>query len=68
MAQTPLHSMCTHCGSLGAQRIGFCAVCDTPVCEKCGNTQITLTERKVMHDSCLRDSQKTVFSLIKFVE
>jgi len=69
MQRPALHSMCTHCGSVGAQRIGFCSVCDTPVCEKCGNTQITLSERKVMHDSCLRDSaDKGSFSMIKFIE
>ena len=68
MAQTALHSMCTHCGSVGAPRIGYCSVCDTPVCEKCGNTQITLTERTVMHDSCLCDSDKNSFSMIKFIK
>lgn len=64
----PLHSFCTHCGSTGAHRIGYCSVCDTPVCEKCGNTQITLAERKVMHDSCLRDAEASSFSMIKFVK
>lgn len=68
VTRSALHAICTHCGSVGAQRIGLCSVCDTPVCEKCGNTQITLTGTKVMHDSCLKESAQTSFSMIKFVE
>ena len=60
--------MCMHCGAVGTERIGFCSVCEGPVCEKCGNTQITLKERSVMHDSCLRDAADTSFSMIKFVK
>jgi hypothetical protein len=55
-----------HCGSLGAERIGYCDVCSTAVCEKCGNTQISLGKHKVIHDSCLRDCPDDSFSMIKF--
>ena len=60
--------VCMHCGSIGAQRIGYCDECGTAVCEKCGNTQITISNRKVMHDSCLKQCAESSFSMIKFVK
>lgn len=57
---------CMHCGSVGAQRIGYCDHCGMAVCEKCGNTQMTHGALKVFHDSCLRDSSEDSFSMIKF--
>jgi hypothetical protein len=37
-----------------------------PPCDKCGNTQISLSKLKVMHDSCLKQCSETAFSMIKF--
>jgi NAD-dependent SIR2 family protein deacetylase len=60
--------MCSHCGEQQAERIGYCAECGMPVCSKCGNSQITLTERTVLHDSCLKYGEGDRFSMIKFVK
>lgn len=68
MPNTSLTGICMHCGSVGAERIGYCDECGTAVCEKCGNTQISLNDRKVMHDSCLREHADKHFSMIKFVK
>jgi len=58
--------VCMHCGSVGAQRIGYCDHCGTAVCEKCGNSQISLNSHKILHDSCLKDCAEDSFSMIKF--
>ena len=71
MASLPgstFHRMCSHCGSEGARRIGFCHECGGPVCEKCGNVQHTQGETYVMHDSCLKFGESSSFSMIKFVK
>jgi hypothetical protein len=68
MAGSPYNRICMHCGSVGAERIGYCDECGTAVCEKCGNTQIALASAKVMHDSCLRECSESHFSMIKFVK
>lgn len=60
--------MCVHCGSIGAQRIGYCDECGQAVCDRCGNTQIALGTCKVMHDSCLKQCSDSAFSMIKFVK
>lgn len=62
-----LHKMCAHCGSIGERRIGYCHSCEGPVCEKCGNSHITRGQERVLHDSCLKDSGDSSFSMIKFV-
>ncbi|MRS12715.1 MAG: hypothetical protein EG823_06550 [Actinobacteria bacterium] len=68
MPEAAFSRICMHCGSIGAQRIGVCDECGTPVCEKCGNSQIALNERKIMHDSCLKQCAETHFSMIKFLK
>lgn len=68
MADTGYARVCMHCGSVGAQRIGYCDECGTAVCEKCGNTQITVGNRKVLHDSCLKQCAENSFSMIRFVK
>lgn len=55
-----------HCGSVGAERIGYCDHCGTAVCAKCGNTQLSLGTHKIFHDSCLKECADTSFSMIKF--
>lgn len=66
--ESPFVRICPHCGSVGAERLGYCDACGTAVCEKCGNTQISLSSRKVMHDSCLKECVESSFSMIKFVK
>jgi len=68
MPESSYRRICMHCGSVGAERIGYCDHCGTAVCEKCGNTQISLNNRKVMHDSCLKECSESAFSMIKFVK
>ena len=62
-----LKRMCRHCASLDAAKLGTCVVCGLSVCEKCGNVQHTRGERRVIHDSCLRDDEDG-FQMIKFVK
>jgi hypothetical protein len=62
-----LTRLCRHCGAIDATKIGQCAVCSMAVCEKCGNVQHTHGERRVIHDSCLRDDEGG-FTMIKFVK
>jgi hypothetical protein len=57
---------CHHCGALDAPKLGRCVVCYLPVCDKCGNVQHVHGERRVIHDACLADDEKS-FSMIKFV-
>lgn len=58
---------CTHCGSVGAHKLGYCTVCDLAVCERCGNTQHIQGEKQVIHDECLKKGTGG-FSMIKFVK
>lgn len=57
--------ICTHCGCTDTTRLGLCRVCHQPVCECCGNSQFTQGERKVIHNSCLTQSNDS-FTMIKF--
>jgi len=66
MSESTYRLTCMHCGSVGAQRIGYCDHCGTAVCEKCGNTQISCSKLKVLHDSCLKECSDDSFSMIKF--
>lgn len=61
-----LSKMCPHCGSSATRRLGTCTVCHKPVCEHCGNVQITFGERKVTHRECLKHAEQH-FKMIKFV-
>jgi len=65
---SPLGRFCAHCGAEGEMRIGICAECGAPVCAKCGNIQHVGGERKPMHDLCLKHSEDSGFSMIKFVK
>jgi len=58
--------MCRHCGAVDRPKLGQCVVCGMSVCDKCGNVQHTRGERRVIHDSCLREDEGG-FSMIKFV-
>ena len=58
---------CSHCGAIGAQRIGYCKVCDISVCERCGNIQHIQGEKQAIHDECLNKASSG-FSMIKFVK
>jgi len=60
--------ICPHCGSVGERRLGRCNVCGDLVCSRCGNVQHVRGEEKVMHDRCLRESQSSDFSMIRFVK
>jgi hypothetical protein len=62
-----MHRVCAHCASVGQERLGYCHECSGPVCEKCGNIQHIAGETRVYHDLCLKDSQDSGFSMIKFV-
>lgn len=61
-----LERMCHHCGATHTKHLGYCSVCEMAVCEKCGNTQFVMGERKVTHDLCLKDTGGG-FTMIKFV-
>jgi hypothetical protein len=63
---TDLTRLCRHCGAVDAARIGQCVVCGLSVCERCGNVQHTHGERRIIHDSCLRQDGGG-FTMIKFV-
>ena len=66
--QPALYKICVHCGAEGALRLGRCHECGDAVCEKCGNTQHVLGESRVLHDFCLKQSESSCFSMIKFVK
>lgn len=66
MSSSQYNRVCMHCGSVGAERIGYCDHCGTAVCEKCGNTHFSCGTRKILHDSCLKDCADDSFSMIKF--
>lgn len=60
--------MCSHCGAVGEERLGFCDECEGPVCSRCGNVQYIAGQRKILHDICLKHGEKdSGFSMIKFV-
>jgi NMD protein affecting ribosome stability and mRNA decay len=61
-----IEKMCRHCGAMDAARLGLCSVCSLSVCEKCGNVQHVRGEKRVTHNSCLKDDEGG-FSMIKFV-
>lgn len=58
--------LCMYCGE-HAPRLGFCAVCDRSVCEKCGNVQHVRDERRVLHNNCLRKDPGG-FTMIRIVD
>lgn len=64
---SPFKRVCSHCGAKGAVRLGYCDVCEGPVCDHCGNTQHILGEKRVIHDSCLRDAGDGMFKMIRFI-
>ena len=67
MSDVGLGRFCSHCGAVGAKRIGMCNVCNLPACEKCGNIQHVKGETEIIHDECLHHSGDS-FSMIKFVK
>lgn len=68
MTEQPISRICSHCGSVGEERLGHCDECGLPVCVKCGNVHYVRGERKVLHDDCLKDNPGAHFSMIKFVK
>jgi hypothetical protein len=51
---------------MDGSRLGHCSVCGFSVCTKCGNVQHARGEKRVTHDTCLKDDGGG-FSMIKFV-
>lgn len=68
MAQSPLIKICMHCGAEGSIRLGYCCECGDAVCERCGNTHLSMGNTRVIHDACLRHTGESHFSMIKFVQ
>ena len=68
VAQTPFSKICLHCGAEGSVRLGRCNECGDVVCERCGNSQLSMGQVRVIHDSCLRQAGESSFSMIKFVQ
>lgn len=66
-ATPELSRLCRHCGALDSLKIGRCVVCDMAVCERCGNIQHTHGQRRVIHDSCLKEDEGG-FTMIRFVK
>jgi hypothetical protein len=62
-----IEGMCRHCGAVGAALLGRCSVCGFDVCVRCGNVQHVRGEKRVTHDTCLKDDEGG-FSMIKFVK
>jgi hypothetical protein len=59
--------MCPHCRASDTRRLGECWVCDRAVCEACGNVQVSMGKRRVLHNECLKKADGG-FSMIKFVQ
>jgi len=59
--------VCPNCRAVDARKTGYCRECGTPVCDRCGNTQITINGTYVIHDACLAHAAP-VFSMIKIVK
>jgi len=59
--------ICSYCGAHKSRHLGECSVCCRPVCEECGNVQISHGARHVTHKSCLKKTDGG-FKMIKFVE
>jgi len=59
--------VCPYCGAQDVRRLGSCSVCDRTVCEHCGNSHVSLGERRVTHKECLHKDGEA-FSMIKFVK
>jgi hypothetical protein len=59
--------LCPHCGALGQRCLGFCTVCNTAVCEHCGNVQYAGGKQEPIHNECLHRANDS-FSMIKFVK
>jgi len=66
-ASPELSRLCRHCGAVDAYKLGQCVVCEMSVCEKCGNTQHTHGERRIIHDDCLKNDDAG-FTMIRFVK
>ena len=62
-----LERMCRHCGAVDTLRLGHCSVCGMVVCDRCGNVQHVRGEKRVTHNSCLKEDDSG-FSMIKFVK
>jgi len=65
---SPLSKICMHCGAEGSTRIGYCSECGDVVCDRCGNTQLSMGTIKPIHDDCLKHAGESSFSMIKFVQ
>jgi len=64
--RTNLHRMCRHCGAMDSRKLGVCSVCGLAVCEKCGDIQHSMGEKRILHHTCLKEDDSG-FSMIKFV-
>ncbi len=47
-------------GSTRGQRIGYCSMCGTAVCEKCGNTQIVARRAQDHPRQCLKSAESSL--------
>lgn len=68
VTQSPLSKLCMHCGAETSARLGYCSECGDIVCDRCGNTQLSMGNVRVIHDTCLKHAAETSFSMIKFVK
>ncbi|MBN2839683.1 MAG: hypothetical protein JXP37_01830 [Coriobacteriia bacterium] len=68
VAQSPFNKICMHCGAEGSVRLGYCSECNDVVCDRCGNTQLSMGQVRVIHDTCLKHAGESSFSMIKFVQ
>ena len=68
MGSVALSKICMHCGAVGAMRLGHCVECGDVVCERCGNTHLSLGQTRILHDACLKHASEASFSMIKFVK
>jgi hypothetical protein len=67
-SSTPFSKICVHCGAEGVARIGYCTECGEIVCERCGDTHLSMGKSRVIHHSCLRTAGESTFSMIRFVQ
>lgn len=68
MAEMPLNRICLHCGAEGASRLGHCSECGEVVCDKCGDTHLSMGRILAIHHACLKHAGSSTFSMIKFVD
>jgi hypothetical protein len=65
-------SCCKHCGAEEHRALGPCHICGDPVCDACGNSQVSSEKGRIAtHTTCMRDRSfmaANAFKFIKFVK